>query len=36
VGDPIEVRSNPFAVDVSGHQVWVTSPPDGTVQRIDF
>jgi YVTN family beta-propeller protein len=36
VGDPLEVRSNPFALDVSGHQVWVTSPPDGTVQRIDF
>src|SRR4051812_3330274 len=36
VGDPVEVGANPFGLDVSGHQVWVTSPPDGTVQRIDF
>ena len=35
VGDPVEVHSNPFGLNVSGHQ-WVTSPPDGTVQRIDF
>ena len=36
VGDPVEVRSNPFALDVRGRSVWVTSPPDGTVQRIEF
>ena len=36
VGDPVEVRSNPFAIDVRGHVVWITSPPDGTVQRIVF
>jgi YVTN family beta-propeller protein len=36
VGDPVEVGANPFGLDVIGHQAWVTSPPDGTVQEIDF
>jgi YVTN family beta-propeller protein len=36
VGDPVNVSANPFGLDVAGHSVWVTSPPDGTVERVDF
>ena len=33
-GPPIKVALNPYAVDVSGDDVWVTSPPAGQVQRL--
>jgi len=36
LASPVEVGSNPFAIAVNGRRVWVTSPPDGTVQRVDF
>ena len=36
VGRALEVAANPFAVDVHDRHVWITSPPDGVVQRIDF
>jgi protein kinase-like protein len=31
---PIKVAINPYAVDVAGDDVWVTSPPAGQVQRL--
>jgi YVTN family beta-propeller protein len=31
---PIDVATNPYAVDTFGKDVWVTSPPTGKVQRI--
>ena len=34
VGQPIKVATNPYAVDVAGDDVWVTSPPAGQVQRL--
>jgi hypothetical protein len=34
VGPPIRVATNPYAVDVAGTDVWVTSPPTGQVQRL--
>ncbi|MEN3280487.1 MAG: hypothetical protein V7607_1627 [Solirubrobacteraceae bacterium] len=34
VGPPIKVATNPYAVDVAGSDVWVTSPPTGQVQRL--
>jgi streptogramin lyase len=33
-GEPIKVATNPYAVDVAGDDVWVTSPPSGQVQRL--
>jgi DNA-binding beta-propeller fold protein YncE len=36
VGRVVNVDSNPYALDVSGRQVWVGSLGDGTVQRVDF
>ena len=33
-GPLIKVALNPYAVDVSGDDVWVTSPPAGQVQRL--
>ena len=33
-GQPIKVAINPYAVDVAGDNVWVTSPPAGQVQRL--
>jgi streptogramin lyase len=36
VGDPIGVPNNPFAVDISGHSVWVTCQPVNRVVRIDY
>jgi YVTN family beta-propeller protein len=36
VGRVVNVDSNPYALDVSGHQVWVGSLGDGTVQRVEF
>jgi hypothetical protein len=33
-GDPIAVAQNPYAVDIVGKDVWVTSPPTGKVQRL--
>jgi hypothetical protein len=33
-GEPIKVATNPYAVDVAGDDVWVTSPPTGQVQRL--
>jgi hypothetical protein len=33
-GPPIRVATNPYAVDVAGNDVWVTSPPTGQVQRL--
>jgi DNA-binding beta-propeller fold protein YncE len=36
VGDPVEVDTNPYALDVRGGHVWVTSPPKGTITRVDF
>jgi YVTN family beta-propeller protein len=33
-GQPIKVATNPYAVDVAGDDVWVTSPPAGQVQRL--
>jgi YVTN family beta-propeller protein len=34
VGEPVEVATNPYAVDIAGKDVWVTSPPEGKVQRL--
>ena len=36
VGRAVDVDSNPYALDVSGHQVWVGSLGEGTVQRVEF
>ncbi|MGZ6709492.1 MAG: protein kinase domain-containing protein [Solirubrobacteraceae bacterium] len=36
VGRVVDVNSNPYALDISGHHVWVGSLGDGTVQRVDF
>ncbi len=33
-GDPIAVATNPYGLDTSGDDVWLTSPPDGKVQRV--
>jgi hypothetical protein len=33
-GQPVKVALNPYAVDVAGDDVWVTSPPTGQVQRL--
>jgi Protein kinase domain len=33
-GEPVEVAQNPYAVDIDGKNVWVTSPPTGKVQRL--
>jgi DNA-binding beta-propeller fold protein YncE/predicted Ser/Thr protein kinase len=33
-GEPIKVALNPYAVDVAGDDVWVTSPAAGQVQRL--
>jgi len=33
-GEPIAVAQNPYALDIVGKDVWVTSPPTGKVQRL--
>jgi YVTN family beta-propeller protein len=33
-GRPIKVATNPYAIDIVGNDVWVTSPPAGLVQRL--
>jgi YVTN family beta-propeller protein len=33
-GEPIRVATNPYAIDIVGKDVWVTSPPTGKVQRL--
>jgi YVTN family beta-propeller protein len=33
-GLPIKVATNPYAVDIAGDDVWVTSPAAGQVQRL--
>ena len=32
--NPIDVATNPYGVETSGDDVWITSPPRGQVQRI--
>jgi DNA-binding beta-propeller fold protein YncE len=36
VGDPIPTGLNPTALTVHGNRVWVTTPGDGGLTRIDF
>jgi DNA-binding beta-propeller fold protein YncE len=36
VGGPLSVPSGPKAIDADAREVWVTSPPQELVTRIDF
>jgi DNA-binding beta-propeller fold protein YncE len=33
-GRPIKVALNPYGIDATAHEVWVTSPAEGKVQRL--
>jgi streptogramin lyase len=36
VGEPVPVALNPFAIDVAGRSLWVTSIGEDRAQRVDF